>query len=297
MEQRGHWFRAYEDMGDDPKFRMIAKRAAASVPGVRASDALAVWTQLLCRASSCVDRGSIEGYDCETADLSLDMPEGAACALMQAFEDKGMIHDGRILKWEQRQPKREDGAADRAKKWREERNQTQANANERDRTQTNARTEQNREEKTEERSSNACASRTASPGFDEFWQAYPKKKSRGPAEKAWKATAAIRPDLKDILDAIAAHSAGHDWQKEGGKYIPYPASWLNAQGWLDEVSQVRAPLVQPANFRDAQLAARDQTATELLHKMGLGHVATGNRENGPGCFESSPHGQPALPGR
>ena len=25
-----------------------------------------------------------------------------------------------------------------------------------------------------------------------------------------------------------------DWQKAGGKYIPYPATWLRAQGWLDQ---------------------------------------------------------------
>lgn len=146
MDPRGHWYRSYEEMGDDPKFRVIAKRAATVVPGVRASDALAVWTQLLCRASSCPDRGSIEGYDCETADLSLDMPEGAACALLQAFEDKGMTLNGRILKWEERQPKREDGSAERAKKWREEQKQTRANTTERNRTLDQNRSEKNREE-------------------------------------------------------------------------------------------------------------------------------------------------------
>jgi hypothetical protein len=25
-----------------------------------------------------------------------------------------------------------------------------------------------------------------------------------------------------------------DWIKENGKYIPHPATWLNAKGWLDE---------------------------------------------------------------
>jgi hypothetical protein len=27
-----------------------------------------------------------------------------------------------------------------------------------------------------------------------------------------------------------------DWTKEGGQYIPYPATWLNAKGWEDEYS-------------------------------------------------------------
>ena len=25
-----------------------------------------------------------------------------------------------------------------------------------------------------------------------------------------------------------------DWQKARGKYIPYPATWLRARGWLDQ---------------------------------------------------------------
>lgn len=24
------------------------------------------------------------------------------------------------------------------------------------------------------------------------------------------------------------------WKKDGGQFIPYPASWVNAEGWEDE---------------------------------------------------------------
>lgn len=41
--------------------------------------------------------------------------------------------------------------------------------------------------------------------------------------------------MKAVLEAIAANKAGHDWQKDGGQYIPHPATWLNASGWEDEV--------------------------------------------------------------
>ena len=38
-------------------------------------------------------------------------------------------------------------------------------------------------------------------------------------------------------------SETEDWQKEGGRFVPYPAKWLNAAGWLDE-----APEPEPAKI-------------------------------------------------
>ena len=72
--------------------------------------------------------------------------------------------------------------------------------------------------------------------FDKFWQAYPKKKSKGHAMKAW---IKINPDpllCKQILEAIEKATSSPDWQKDGGRYIPHPTTWLNAQGWLDEIA-------------------------------------------------------------
>lgn len=71
-------------------------------------------------------------------------------------------------------------------------------------------------------------------GFDAFWAAYPKKRSKGSAEKAW---AKLNPDSElraIILDRVAAARNSWEWLKEKGRYIPYPATWLNARGWEDE---------------------------------------------------------------
>lgn len=71
-------------------------------------------------------------------------------------------------------------------------------------------------------------------GFKTFWDAYPKKKSKGDAEKAFKA---INPDdqlLGAIIAAVKKQLLSRDWQKDGGQFIPYPASWLRAKGWEDE---------------------------------------------------------------
>ena len=69
--------------------------------------------------------------------------------------------------------------------------------------------------------------------FAIFWQAYPKRKNRGDAEKAWKKVTA---PIETILAAIEEQRTSPDWTKEGGKYIPYPASWLNGRRWEDESS-------------------------------------------------------------
>jgi len=71
--------------------------------------------------------------------------------------------------------------------------------------------------------------------FNEFWLAYPKKKSKRAAEKAW---LKLKPckDLKaKILLAIERDRATGQWQKDGGQFIPYPASWLTGRRWEDEI--------------------------------------------------------------
>lgn len=73
--------------------------------------------------------------------------------------------------------------------------------------------------------------------FETFWKAYPKKKSKGQAEKAF---AKISPDgelLSTMLVSIGGAKKSSDWLDANGKYIPYPATWLNAKGWEDEYLQ------------------------------------------------------------
>lgn len=70
--------------------------------------------------------------------------------------------------------------------------------------------------------------------FAEFWQAFPKRKNKGQAEKAWAKLQADQELLEVMLDALARARDTPEWRKDGGQYIPYPATWLNARGWEDE---------------------------------------------------------------
>lgn len=81
------------------------------------------------------------------------------------------------------------------------------------------------------------AQQSTSENFEVFWKAYPKRKSKGHAEKVF---AKINPDeqlLATMLATIERAKKSVDWQKDDGQYIPYPATWLNAKGWEDEIKK------------------------------------------------------------
>ncbi len=76
------------------------------------------------------------------------------------------------------------------------------------------------------------------PGFAAFWAKYPRRVSKKDARKAW---AELRPDAElvaDILAALEWQAQQPQWLKDGGAFIPYPASWLRAERWEDEPTNV-----------------------------------------------------------
>lgn len=74
----------------------------------------------------------------------------------------------------------------------------------------------------------------APPGFDAFWTAYPKKVGKGAAQKAFEKLCPDQPMLDEMLCAIQTQKRCEQWCKEGGQYIPYPATWLTQRRWEDE---------------------------------------------------------------
>lgn len=72
-------------------------------------------------------------------------------------------------------------------------------------------------------------------GFARFWDQYPKKRSKGDAEKAWKSLSPSEPLIASILQAIERAKTSEQWQRNDGQFIPYPATWLRSRGWEDEV--------------------------------------------------------------
>lgn len=69
--------------------------------------------------------------------------------------------------------------------------------------------------------------------FDEFYRAYPRHKARGQAEKAWDKAVKHTDPAVIVAGAIQFRQWCQADDKEA-KFIPYPATWLNAKSWLDE---------------------------------------------------------------
>jgi len=77
--------------------------------------------------------------------------------------------------------------------------------------------------------------RDASSGFADFWAAYPNKKAKQDAEKAW---LKVKPDDElsaKIIGALGLQIYSEAWVKDGGAFIPHASTWLNGRRWEDEI--------------------------------------------------------------
>lgn len=90
---------------------------------------------------------------------------------------------------------------------------------------------------------------------DDFWAVYPNKKSKPQSLKVWQ-----RDSLDDIADKIISHvekrKVGDDqWVKDGGKYIPLPATFLNNQRWEDEWGEIKTTV--PVKHRKPEVVTEE----------------------------------------
>lgn len=106
------WLRWYTGTVNDPKWRIVAQRA-----NVRVGDCVAVWAWLLEIAKD--SAGDVSRADSEEGAVVLGYKAVAVRAILDAMTERGLISGGQIANWNKRQPKREDGSAERAKAWRD----------------------------------------------------------------------------------------------------------------------------------------------------------------------------------
>ena len=115
--------------------------------------------------------------------------------------------------------------------------------------------------------------------FQEFWNVWPKRCAKADARKAWAQTKDIRPELTNLLNAVKAACKTEAWMKDGGKYIPHPATWLRGERWDDEL-EVKLP-----NVVNEKPWHETATGIEIKGKeLGLD----------PSQFESFPHFKVAV---
>ena len=74
----------------------------------------------------------------------------------------------------------------------------------------------------------------APPAFEAFWEQFPKKTGKGAALKAWEKIAPDVAILAKIAESLSWQVNQPQWLRDGGQFIPHPATWLNQRRWEDE---------------------------------------------------------------
>jgi phage replication O-like protein O len=91
---------------------------------------------------------------------------------------------------------------------------------------------------TKDKPKNNTKDNICSSAFAACWQEYPRKISKGAAEKAFKKLGSDRNLFEVIFRAIKAQKATPGTRLSAeSQFIPHFSTWLNGQGWLDEISQ------------------------------------------------------------
>jgi predicted phage replisome organizer len=105
-------------------------------------------------------------------------------------------------------------------------------------------TEENKN-KNKNKEKHICANQEDSHGtvskytgeFLKFYESYPRKVGKEPAWKAWKKRNGDRPDIETLLKILEEQKRSDQWQKEGGQFVPLPATWINQGRWDDKLEE------------------------------------------------------------
>jgi len=96
--------------------------------------------------------------------------------------------------------------------------------------------------------------------FAQFWEAYPKKKSKPAALKSWMKLKPTPECFSEIMSALDLQKQHNDWIKSGGQFIPYPNNWINNKSWEDK---------QPTTIVPATSATTHRSRLEEMKEQGL----------------------------
>lgn len=109
--------------------------------------------------------------------------------------------------------------------------------------------------------------------FETFYAAYPKKRNRPDAVKAFSKVAVPVEVLVTAIERLL--KSDENWIKDGGRYIPYPASWLNAEGWNDvaPVQVASSPRHTTSAEETAAMLAKSREGTKGMPAELRGVVA------------------------
>lgn len=117
-----------------------------------------------------------------------------------------------------------------------EQNETNANTNTNTRTNTNTVTNTNT-------NTNVPPAPKGGEGacfdtyFEKFWNSYPRKTAKESALNAWNKLNPGENLANTIIAAVERQKLQPQWNIENGRYIPYPANYLNNRYWENETAK------------------------------------------------------------
>ena len=95
--------------------------------------------------------------------------------------------------------------------------------------------------------------------FAEFWDLYPKKVGKKAAHNAWMK---LKPDTElfaHIMQAVRNAKKSEQWNRESGRFIPNPSTWINQGRWDDELTPVENVQKQPDERRTLNNGRRESS--------------------------------------
>jgi hypothetical protein len=121
-----------------------------------------------------------------------------------------------------------------------------------------SKTDCSKTEKTVVGSPKEKAADTKAADFETFWAAYPNKKGKGKARLSFYK---VLTPLETLLACVKVHSQSEQWRKDGGRFIPHPATWLNQERWLDEQIRIGEAAV---NVEKEVLEKQERAVHDLI---------------------------------
>ncbi|QGZ66300.1 conserved phage C-terminal domain-containing protein [Paraburkholderia acidisoli] len=248
------WLRWWHGTVNDPKFGWVARKSGQTVASV-----IAVWAALLECASNATQcnadatRGNVASFDCNDYDVAFGLDDGSVRKIFDAMVEKNLIVDGRLARWEDRQPKREDSgnpntgalsSTERSRKHRDEKKRyaTDATQMQHDATLGNDRLDKSREDKEKHMSGEPDVAKAILAHLNEK-----SGRSYKPVESNLKLIRARLKEGATEADCVAVIDAKTDEWLNDEKWSQYlrPETLFNATKFASYVGQLGQSNVVP----------------------------------------------------
>ena len=100
--------------------------------------------------------------------------------------------------------------------------------------------------------------------FEKFWSEYPRRVNKQAARKAFDKLKPTDELLATMTAAIAKQKLSDQWTKDGGQFIPHPATWLNGKRWEDELTPAEN---NRRNYEDVQASLKRRQDERIARRM------------------------------